>query len=252
MNGELRTAFWAVIEHHRWWLATDGPNFLEASAEGGLTLRVAQRIAREYSVARNIGAVADDNGAAADGLSWLVERINHCDWPEGLVERARVCVDLSAEYHRRCGQLNIADRIFRPVSAVTKLMWFRHPTGWTMYDRFARIGLIGSRENPELFYRTLAENDFEARAKAITGKCHAAGLQLHGERIVDKLLLFRGQQVAAKGGIDPIAEARRVNGYHLKLLPDERRDALLRLAHEVADMLGDDKFPRLMQQRRKG
>jgi len=251
MTTEDRYAYWAVIEHHRWWLATDGAHFLEVEASGKLDLLMARRIAREYSVARNIGNVADDGGKAANGLDQLLKAINGSRWPATLVERAEICIELAEDHRERCKRLGAAKRFHAPVSGVTKLMWFLRPTGWTMYDRFARIGLIDRKDDPRLFYKTLSDDGFAERAQAISSEGRKAGLPLHGERIIDMLLLFRGSQTDPDPNGTPFETAKVMNRRHLELLPPERSAALRKLAETVADrLLPDDTFRQRLSPRR--
>ena len=257
MRDQLPQAYWAVIEHHRWWLASDGCHWRQIREDKRLSLSVAKRIAREYSVARNIGQIADDHGHGTSGLNSLVQKINDADWPDGLVARAKVCVKIAEDHIRQCKALGNADRYHRPFSGVTKLTWFLRPEGWTMFDRYARIGLMDRRDDPMSFYEVLASQHFDKRANEITELCRQSGFELWGERIIDKLLLFRGSltDAADKGLSDAesyYAAAVALNRQYLQLIPLEWSDRLHRLALQVASILPDESFPQRRSPRRQG
>ena len=99
-NIENPLAYWAVVEHHRNWLATDGCHFAELRGSPNpseLSFSVAKRIVKEYSVARNISRVSSES----DGLSELISEINKSEWPECLNERADICIKLAQAHQKK-------------------------------------------------------------------------------------------------------------------------------------------------------
>ena len=230
--------YWALIEHHRYWLSNDGIYVREIRENGALMMPVSQRIVREYGVARNIGMINGVDGNQVNGLQRLVDDINNSPWPDGLVDRANCCIALADAHHERC----IAERRHRPISAVSKLMWFLRPDGWTMFDRYARIGLIGNDNNPLAFYEALEQRNFQDVAANITNICRNHGFGLFGERVIDKLLLFRGANAAQDGGENYYVTAQTLNHWHLQLLPEDYRKRLIALATEVAEALLPTEF----------
>jgi len=228
-------AWWAVIEHHRTWLAADGCYRREIEASG-LTPELARHIAREYRVARTVGAVA----AGDSGIGALVEAINASAWPNTLEDRANLCVDLACKHRKKSKEFGQSQKYHSPISAVTKLMWFLRPDGWTMFDRFARMGLIGHQNEPLEFYRKLASIDFTPLCDQLHEMCRREGFpDLYGERIVDKCLMFLG----AGDSSDFVRTSNMINRHYLGLLPHEAAERLRRLADTVGALLEQALLP---------
>jgi len=228
-------AWWAVIEHHRTWIAADGCYRLEIESNG-LTPELARHIAREYRVARTIGAVA----AGDSGIGALVEAINASEWPDKLEDRAKLCIEIAETHREKSKELGQGQKWHAPVSAVTKLMWFLRPGGWTMFDRFARMGLIGNRNDPLKFYRKLETINFAGLSDQLYVECRRKGFpDLHGERIVDKCLMYHG----AGENSDFVRTSTMINRHYLSLLPREAAERLRRLADTTGALLDKALIP---------
>lgn len=228
-SAQVGPAWWAVIEHHRTWIAADG--CYRREIEGcGLTPELARHIAREYRVARTIGAVV----VANSGVSALVEAIKASPWPDTMEDRAKRCIEIADEHKTKSKTLGQGQKWHAPISAVTKLMWFLRPDGWTMFDRFARMGLIGNRNDPIQFYRKLAAIDFTSLCDQLHVMCRRESFpDLYGERIVDKCLMFQG----AGDSSDLVRTSTMINRHYLSLLPQETAERLTRLGDTTGTLL---------------
>ena len=125
-----------------------------------------------------------------------------------------------------------------------------------MFDRYARIGLLDRKDDAISFYQTLASQGFAERASDITNVCRHRMFELWGERIIDKLLLFRGSVTDTLDRQLPESEsyfaaAVALNKQYLQLIPTELSKRLHNLALKVADVLPDDSFPQKISPRRK-
>ncbi|MBN9145176.1 MULTISPECIES: hypothetical protein [unclassified Novosphingobium] len=237
-------AYWAVIEHHRTWIAGDGIHFLQIHRDHGGTmpLNIAQRIANDYGVIRTIGSHMSGNDKQA--LPNLLNRISQAEWPDCLIKRAEVCLKIAKE-HREVRKEEVNKKSHAPVSGVTKIMWFIRPKGWTMFDRFARIGLIGGQNSAMAFYKQLSNSGFLDLAYEINNLCRFHGFNdLWGERIIDKFLLARGSWPSRVNGFDGgLAEAKVVGNWYLHMQHPDVEKRLVSLAADVAQILNDTSLP---------
>jgi len=219
----------AVYEHHHHWLANDGHYFLTVNENGNiLDVNIAHKIAKDYSVIRNIGGVTE--------LEKLISKINNSDWPDGLSDRFQICQNIAIEFR------DIPGRVHAPISGVTKLIWFCRPKGWTMYDKYACIGLLGKKREAKYFYKTLEENKFQEKAQKLTEICIKYGFPyLWGERIIDKFLLFRGLFFEYSLDLKAIKLAHK---HQLQLLPYALSSSLKQLAGNLSKEWSDDFIPK--------
>lgn len=239
-------AYWATLEHYRTWLAADAGHRKQVEEDGELSVAVAARIAREYSIARTIGEVQlGDDEAVGKGLPLLVKDLNdaRADWRRlSLSERARTCEELARKHRDRAS----GEWVTQPVSAVTKLMWFLEPSGWTMYDSLAQSGLAGASSASD-FYGELERLGFQAKAKKLGCLSRASGFEIFGERIIDKFLMLRGShwKISAKrrksDGESYLAQAVDRNRFFVAALPDQGA-AITALADQIAALLPDSAF----------
>jgi hypothetical protein len=248
MTGELEDnpRFWAVVEHHRLWMAHDGCFRQMVQREGKLTEDLARVIVQTYGVQRTMSKKRGSNDKTKQSLLLLISGINEVCWPDTLPCRANICIALAKEYGK-CVEGN------RPISAVTKLMWFRRPTGWTMFDGYARQGLIGSKNDAMDFYKRLDQNHFPERAARLTELCRHKDLnELWGERIIDKFLMLHGAREREGDGEGSFyRRARWLNEHYLKLLPEDLSRRLRAAANDVSKELCSDTFPVWQKRRRK-
>jgi hypothetical protein len=207
--------YWATIRYLRAWYATDGVNVARVGKEK-LTPPVLRRITREYLVNRGIASAKnskvdrqahaiDDEDASAKLLCMLLNDAAE-KWPTSLVERSNVCASLTQKAFEQ--KIGVFVEKKRPsntppvqneiVSAITKLLWFLRPHGWTMFDNEAASGLgipkIKSKERMLQFYQKLHELDFQALhdGMATVIKCHDFDPIL-APRIVDKVLMAKSE-----------------------------------------------------------
>lgn len=254
MGEEPNLIYWSVIEHHRWWLATDGPNFKEVQSTQKIDLTTATRLVREYSVARNIGKITGATSDGISGLQSLIDDINAITdekWNENLHTRSKIVLEIADSFKKKRQaysatqpEKNKKAKIHSPLSGITKLIWFKRPSGWTMFDQYARKGLLGNKNDFELFYETLDSHDFSNRAAMLTELAKNADIPLWGERIIDKMLMFRAMRDEPDDRRpNRFEEAKKVNGHYLALLPESLSKPLKNLADEVTRQLNENDFP---------
>ena len=229
-------AYYATLQHAQWMLTTDG-HYLRAIQRGSVDAAV--RMFRDYNVARTIWG----NG----GLARLARSVMESSepWPKSLAERAQWCRRRAEEDDRALSQ-NRGRKQGAPYSAVTKLCWFLRPHGWTMYDRFARLGLSGPADI-EAFYHELEQHDFSIKAAELNDIAAQFGLgNLFGERIIDKFLMLRG--IYWKGSPEAASSILQSLDHFVDQLGEmhnagrEMANALVRLAERACEVLPDNSF----------
>ncbi|MEZ5710098.1 MAG: hypothetical protein R3E02_12005 [Blastomonas sp.] len=186
-------AYYATLEHAQWILGMDG-QYLDQIGKCR-NLQAASRMMRDYNVARTIwGKNGLRNLAQA-----VFDKLEHETWPDNLMARARWCASI-AEDHSGQQSTKGNRKQGAPYSAVTKLCWFLHPVGWTMYDRFARLGLTGLKgangtERFTSFYDALDRTGFSDKLACINEVIEEelGPNALYAERIIDKFLMMRGK-----------------------------------------------------------
>jgi len=189
MPAEAFLALQALTQAHCYWCAVDATELARlGQAEGRLDGEAVKRILKYYRAARSVRSA--DRQRLADALN---ERV--ADFAgKPLVERAAIAVAI-AQAFRDAGAAGDEDAK-TPFSAVSKLMWFLSPTGWTMYDSLARaaLGIRSYGGKPFLaFYARLDAAGFAETAKDARGVLFAHGLPSHlAERSIDFLLMTAG------------------------------------------------------------
>lgn len=219
--------YWATLSYTRFWFWHDGPLLSVVCANGGrLTPSVLRRIAKEYKVNRGIPAPAEDGiDRSAKGLCFLLNDAVQ-GWPENLADRAQECAKLVKAKDEKLSEDHLA-------SAITKLVWFLAPQGWTVFDRIAADGLRVRRSLPALprmlaFYEKLEESGFtnlEARLRATISQADL--INLPAGRIIDSLLLSRGRTAD-----EAEQERQELRGF-LPLLPQHMASKLPGLALKI-------------------
>ena len=200
-------AFLAVVDAYKWWINADF-GFLQetgilnsegnrsAAQVGKIDAKLMRRIAREYTVSRNIPAHSDDLEAAT-----LVKALSnpalHRDLSKPFKARAEALIKFVAD-----NPVSLAPNAKGEVktrqlaSALSKLTWFLSPEDWTIFDKFVGVAVLRksttSGKQMGSYYSTLAKNWNEVSS----GLCQAAenhGLNpLLGYRIADKYLFCHG------------------------------------------------------------
>jgi hypothetical protein len=207
-------ALLAVIDAYKWWISTDygflrltgaidGPGGASEHGLPSIDATRLRRIAKAYSVSRNIPTDGDDSQAQK-----IVDLFTRTPGPElsstDLLTRAKALAELSRKspvYVRRSdGELSQRQL----ASAFSKLSWFIQPRGWTMFDRYVGLAVIG-REGAGLkqmaaFYEKLAPN-WKVVSDAVCDTAEQAGFHpLLGYRIIDKYLFCHGLAISRVRG----------------------------------------------------
>ena len=186
-------AYYATLEHAQWILGTDG-QYLHQIGKCK-DVQAASRMLRDYNVARTIWG----KGGLPVLVQEVFDKLKSESWPDDLMDRARWCAS-AAKSNAEQSSVTSKRTQGAPYSAVTKLCWFLRPSGWTMYDQFACLGLTGSKganacERFESFYDALHETGFTEKAACANQivkdrfECNI----FFAERIIDKFLMIRGK-----------------------------------------------------------
>ena len=253
MTEPAHISYWATIELYRTWLLEDGPFLARLeNVSPEERLKILHEIAISYSVRRTIPA-ASDNAETKNkhgNLEVLAEAIDQiiAHWPSNFLERATKCrnaAERAAQNFDRAKpvKFDAADPgKGAPHSAVTKLVWFLKPDGWTVFDKLASSAVLPNSisradERQKAFYNTIADDFaiYEAMAKPIL-----AGFEprLHAGRLVDKFLVLRGDDAKR-------TQWEKRNRIFLDLLPEAVRDPLVFTASEIAAGWPDCAFPKM-------
>jgi hypothetical protein len=260
MNPGQSYAYWATVDLYRTFLFEDGPlleTIIDAGGRlDGLTL---SRIAQSYSVARTIPAAPDDDPTFnVDIFAREVIALSDA-WPKDTIERAAACrktADKLVSLFRRTakaareGETPVTPRkTGSPHSAVTKLIWFLKPDGWTVYDRYAADAVLAGPdknggERQQRFYDAIAE-PLATYAEPLRGPLAELNPRLHAERLIDKYLVLKGFSEASYTG------AQVKNRHFLRLAPESLAKSIERTARVVQPLLPDDAFPKQRRTRKK-
>ncbi|MBY5371687.1 hypothetical protein [Rhizobium leguminosarum] len=199
-------ALLAVIDAYKWWISSDygflrltgavddcgKPSERGASAISSISLR---RIARAYSVSRNIPSDEIDSQAQQ-----VVDLFMKSPPPEirsdDLLIRAHALAILSKKTPMLVKKKNGGNSERHLASALSKLSWFVHPKGWTIFDKYVGAAVIGQDGSGlaqmSAFYQKLAPS-WEASSAVVCSIADRAGFHpFLGYRIVDKYLYCHG------------------------------------------------------------
>jgi hypothetical protein len=232
-----KRAYVALIELYRTFLFDDGPLLETIKDQGGsMSSTTLARIAQSYSVSRTIPAGPEDNsGQNLELFAEVVTQLSR-SWPGDFQQRAKACreaaVKLSREFVR---EDRTRSRAFSgPHSAVTKLIWFLRPHGWTVYDKLAADAVLrsgGSTEERQARFYLVVQEPLRDAAQRSQGTLGHLDARLHPERLFDKLLLCTSlSKTPEKFGI-----LEQKNRHFLRLLPP----SLARRVHDVALEAGE-------------
>jgi hypothetical protein len=220
--------YWSTIRYLRAWWATDGVN-VQRVADEGMTALLLRSIAKEYNVNRGIAAAKNSKvdlyvhgDLGTDPSATLLCRlVNEAvrNWPDGLLARAQACRDLmdKAADHQvgvpvgrtpsSDGRLSNEPPALKDLaSAITKLVWFLRPHGWTIFDDLAATGLgvpdQKRRARMTAFYEKLADLRFEALVADMAQEMEARGFTpILAPRILDTVLMARSEPNGPKAQI---------------------------------------------------
>ncbi|WP_103729382.1 hypothetical protein [Novosphingobium sp. HII-3] len=200
-------AYIAVVDAYKWWINSDF-GFLQATgvlaadgsetgvAVGTFDVTTMRRIARAYTVNRNIPAhAADAEGQrlaqalqAADVETWLCKPF---------AERAKCLADfvrsnpvqLEADANGKVTERQLA-------SALSKLTWFLRPRDWTIFDKFVGAAVLGRDQagiaQMTAYYETLAPTWGKVSTQLVDEVDKAGLCPLLGYRVADKYLFAQG------------------------------------------------------------
>ncbi|MBE0533611.1 MAG: hypothetical protein IH626_22535 [Rhodospirillales bacterium] len=222
--------YWAVVEHYRTWLNFDGIELKQVAANKGiLDGATVRRVAKEYKVNRGIRKAPVKGGpdkyanAIARGISKLAKN----NWPTSLAARSTTCAAfaLAVKKNYTNGE---------QVSAVTKLVWFVRPKGWTLFDSHVSIALGLKAQSTAgtmtAYYSELTRRRFGWYAAQINKTLKGRGFpMLFGERVIDKFLWFVG------AGRVTTKQQKQTCQYFLECLPYATRRRLKAAANAVAN-----------------
>jgi len=243
MSVEQRISYWATIQLYRTYLFEDGP-FLEMirDAGGNMDSHTLSRIAYSYAVSRTIPA-PPKNVDKSYNLELFARAVLNLqkNWPSSTQDRAQACRTTTCVLAKNFSRRSDARISGAPHSAVTKLIWFLEPTGWTVYDRLAANAVPkhgeDTEQRQERFYNIIKEPLAEWSDK-IRQPLSQLDPKLHAERLIDKYLLITGL------GTDGRNRANIPNVHFLRLLPNEFRKRLVDVSTEVALLLPNNAFPK--------
>jgi hypothetical protein len=185
----------------------------------------------EYNVNRSIIRRDRRRGAEDTNAQHVCEILHEAArcWPDDLLGRAEVCVDIAARMQPYTPGSNR-----NLVSAATKFMWFLKPNGWTVFDRFAAGGMgvaghLSRVKQLRCFYQRLHDAGFGSLVAEMQAVIKGSLLpDLPSARILDTLLMARGGRGGDTGAIE------RLNAF-LGLLPATTRKPLEALAQDLQD-----------------
>lgn len=220
----------ATIERVRWWLAVDAPLLRQVRENNRcLTADTLHRIVKFYGVRRTLGR--HENSCKIASL------INQAagEWPSTLQERAESCISLAEQL----SEFTSTQRA--PYSAVTKLMWFRHPNSWTVFDSYAAQAL-GIRPGPRTgerlkrFYQELHHRGFDEAIAAVDDVLQGTiWHDINAARIIDSWLMLSG------GFPFLLGDEHARNGF-IEALPGDSGKVLEVLAERIASALLSTRF----------
>lgn len=189
-----------------------------------LTPGMTATIARGYKVARTF------HGVGERGYDDIAAAINAVDISpdQPITARIRRAVDAVNAIE--------AKGYSRNPSGVTKLLWFRDPDHWYMYDKQAANAVgagLSSVQGMRGFFGILHACDVVDLNREIGVLARAAGVDLRPERIIDKFLWLLGLDSIDK----PIA---RLKAKEPALLQEQ--PGLSALATAIQKILPDNRF----------
>lgn len=186
LNLKNNDLFVALCEALRWWLAFDAAQLrIISNRKNKLCADDVRQIAKQYNFIRNIRN-ADTN------CTYIAKQFNKINFNgDTLNNRVQKILDLIKIISSMNGNIRI-------VSGVTKIAWFASPKGWTPFDRLASaaVGVQDSDAQVRMthYYQALEQSNFLAAANQIDRVMDAKLGSLPGTKVLDKLLMMRGDK----------------------------------------------------------
>lgn len=215
--------YWATIEYHRFWTSIDLPRLKVLSDAGGKMSPVLFRdITKEYRVSRNFKGIDEQNHNDDTAANEICNILNAAQpsFTESLserLERAKEIIQGIRPYTAKASpkkKTQVTEnkeeseteqsKTVDAASAVTKLIWFLKPKGWTVFDHYAAEG-VGIRNYPaidkmEYFYKALILENFEDLVEEMQNRIKEKSkmfAEIPAARILDTLFMARGERGAA-------------------------------------------------------
>ena len=128
-----------------------------------------------------------------------------------------------------------------PTSAACKLSWFVCPQGWTMFDRYAAQGVLGTGGTTgiprmERFYAALALRGWVDTLSNVRREIPQQFCQLLAERTLDKHFFLLGRAKEEDGDREMVRTERQINAF-LDALSPELRDSVCSTGNKIAGIL---------------
>lgn len=179
----------AVIDAVRWKLYVDDALLNETQANyGQLKHQQVSKILAEYGIGRNF---------VADRARPIAEAVNSFDLTDDLNTSKKSCLGL-AKLLKRKNLTSLSTASALPISAASKLLWFRFPKHWTMFDRYSSKALVPISTTTgikrfESFCEELHNCSFLEECSQIENLKTQNHLGIPASKILDKYLFLIGQ-----------------------------------------------------------
>jgi len=243
----------AFIDAYRWWLTCDCSFHQTADGGAGVDRHFVRSVGAVYAVNRTIPAkhdldpenpyqkgknrgqprkVRDPSDPHAAALAAAVASFD-IRQGETLGDRAKRLARLIDE-NAAAGKINAS-----PISAMTKLLWFAKPDGWTMFDQYAALAVMAEHASSTAFmknfYTVLDRRGFTRLVDNVRGALRHPFHPLLAERVIDKFLFIHGVRYSRAGKAtadqDSAFESSRMemallNGFVNALPSDLRQQAI--------------------------
>lgn len=265
----------AVLDAYKWWIASDFgflqlTGVLDKNGNDGADLgqfdkEVMRRIARAYTVSRNIPS--HENDAQAEALAVSLSGSELAPMLRlSFVDRARALTGFIRSNPVTLSQKGKGEEPTKKniASAITKLTWFLQPEDWTIFDKYVGVAILRREgtglKQMEAYYAHLADG-WDLISSQLCKACADNGFNRRlGYRIVDKFLFLHGiamyvpgqkkdgqprtvlnknSRLAERiesGSLTPIRQSLRSFG---GALPIDLHEKLKRLGEDAALILAD-------------
>lgn len=212
----------AFMDAWRWWLTCDHAFWSEAQNQRCVDVAFVRAVGQLYRVNRNIRVATLDHPtkiftkgkregqakqvrdpADPHALAFSI-MINGLKYKEdaNLSQRGKALAKALVE-HRSA----IAGT---PASAASKVNWFLRPEGWTMFDRFVSIAVLGSHQSSvagmEQFFDALDRRNFAKKLAEVRQAISSPFPKILAERVIDKYLFLMGLRYSQRMLIEEDAD----------------------------------------------